>query len=561
MAAEYSRRLSSRLERKEQPATPRIYYYRNRYLNRSANGAATASLYPSESEPETVNNNESQNDGAGQPGELDARRCASPERAPAPPSKPPGEASSSSPARTSQSPVPQASSSPIGLGSTTPLSFASDLRDPTSSPDSPFVPRLPASSPIFLPSGDLSHGEEPLGQHNDFETQDQELSEAEGSDDEEQSEDYELAGDSPVLSKLMLALSIFASFLTYVDVWLVSRMRSHPIPLFSCFIFFFLMLAFTLMPTGPQRIDPAFAFANSNNAAPSLEALDLYLQLSSGGPTLQQDISLKLAEHDQVLKHLLELKLANQLKSLQEWEGASKIQLAEAHRQLEALSQQLSSLSAFSAKLEGRVLEFETSQAHQLGQLSLRADAMQQLLGSNPILTAEEVLQAQEGTILAWIDAKSSAAELTEKQRHEALASELASVEGRISSQVQALQSRFEALPQEQTATFDQALISKLEEIVTRVSIDIVGKPDYALAAAGAQVLSGLTSQSYGDRQHRWGVVGHLIALLSGGPIESRSSPEMALSPELTPGNCWAFAGSQGNLTIRLAASTSPRFV
>ncbi|XP_065534180.1 SUN domain-containing protein 2 isoform X2 [Lathamus discolor] len=93
-----------------------------------------------------------------------------------------------------------------------------------------------------------------------------------------------------------------------------------------------------------------------------------------------------------------------------------------------------------------------------------------------------------------------------------------------------------------------------VDEALKRYSEDRVGMVDYALESAGASVINTRCSETYETR----------TALLSlfGIPLWYHSqSPRVILQPDVNPGNCWAFRGSQGFAVIRLSSIIRPTAV
>ncbi|XP_072725085.1 SUN domain-containing protein 2 isoform X2 [Ciconia boyciana] len=91
-------------------------------------------------------------------------------------------------------------------------------------------------------------------------------------------------------------------------------------------------------------------------------------------------------------------------------------------------------------------------------------------------------------------------------------------------------------------------------QALKRYSEDRVGMVDYALESAGASVINTRCSETYETR----------TALLSlfGIPLWYHSqSPRVILQPDVNPGNCWAFRGSQGFAVIRLSGIIRPTAV
>ncbi|NWH96405.1 SUN2 protein, partial [Aegithalos caudatus] len=93
-----------------------------------------------------------------------------------------------------------------------------------------------------------------------------------------------------------------------------------------------------------------------------------------------------------------------------------------------------------------------------------------------------------------------------------------------------------------------------VDQALKRYSEDRVGMVDYALESAGASVINTRCSETYETR----------TALLSlfGIPLWYHSqSPRVILQPDVNPGNCWAFRGSQGFAVIRLSGIIRPMAV
>uniref|UniRef100_A0A8C3T448 Sad1 and UNC84 domain containing 2 n=1 Tax=Chelydra serpentina TaxID=8475 RepID=A0A8C3T448_CHESE len=87
-----------------------------------------------------------------------------------------------------------------------------------------------------------------------------------------------------------------------------------------------------------------------------------------------------------------------------------------------------------------------------------------------------------------------------------------------------------------------------------RYSEDRTGMVDYALESGGASVISTRCSETYETKTA-------LISLF-GIPLWYHSqSPRVILQPDVNPGNCWAFRGSQGFAVIRLSSHIRPTAV
>eukprot|EP00069_Balaena_mysticetus_P014919 bmy_08936T0 len=82
-------------------------------------------------------------------------------------------------------------------------------------------------------------------------------------------------------------------------------------------------------------------------------------------------------------------------------------------------------------------------------------------------------------------------------------------------------------------------------------SQDKIGMVDFALESGGGSILSTRCSETYETKTA-------LISLF-GVPLWYFSqSPRVAIQPDIYPGNCWAFKGSQGYLVVRLSMKIHP---
>ncbi|XP_037737745.1 SUN domain-containing protein 2 isoform X2 [Chelonia mydas] len=93
-----------------------------------------------------------------------------------------------------------------------------------------------------------------------------------------------------------------------------------------------------------------------------------------------------------------------------------------------------------------------------------------------------------------------------------------------------------------------------VNQALKRYSEDRTGMVDYALESGGASVISTRCSETYETKTA-------LISLF-GIPLWYHSqSPRVILQPDVNPGNCWAFRGSQGFAVIRLSSHIRPTAV
>ncbi|XP_015272793.1 PREDICTED: SUN domain-containing protein 1 isoform X2 [Gekko japonicus] len=82
-------------------------------------------------------------------------------------------------------------------------------------------------------------------------------------------------------------------------------------------------------------------------------------------------------------------------------------------------------------------------------------------------------------------------------------------------------------------------------------SEDKTGMADFALESGGGSVLSTRCSETYNTQT--------AVISLFGVPLWYFSqSPRAVIQPDMYPGNCWAFRGSQGHLVIRLSMMIHP---
>nr|KAF6472666.1 Sad1 and UNC84 domain containing 5 [Molossus molossus] len=97
---------------------------------------------------------------------------------------------------------------------------------------------------------------------------------------------------------------------------------------------------------------------------------------------------------------------------------------------------------------------------------------------------------------------------------------------------------------QEMEAMSDEQKMA--QKIMKMIQGDYTEKPDFALKSIGASIDFGQTSATYNHDKARsyW----NWIRLWN-----YAQPPDVILEPNVTPGNCWAFSGERGQVTIRLA--------
>ncbi|XP_060945369.1 SUN domain-containing protein 1 isoform X2 [Limanda limanda] len=82
-------------------------------------------------------------------------------------------------------------------------------------------------------------------------------------------------------------------------------------------------------------------------------------------------------------------------------------------------------------------------------------------------------------------------------------------------------------------------------------SYDRTGLVDYALESGGGSILSTRCSETYETKTALMSLFGLPLWYFS-------QSPRVVIQPDVYPGNCWAFKGSQGYLVIRLSLRILP---
>jgi SUN domain-containing protein 1/2 len=96
------------------------------------------------------------------------------------------------------------------------------------------------------------------------------------------------------------------------------------------------------------------------------------------------------------------------------------------------------------------------------------------------------------------------------------------------------------------------SLITHLVDSVTsKYTKDVLARPDFALHSGGAQVIPSLTSPTY----EIWpvGAANQIIGIVTGSGHAVGRPPVTALHHDINNGHCWPFAGTQGQLGVKLA--------
>nr|XP_023399972.1 SUN domain-containing protein 3 [Loxodonta africana] len=100
----------------------------------------------------------------------------------------------------------------------------------------------------------------------------------------------------------------------------------------------------------------------------------------------------------------------------------------------------------------------------------------------------------------------------------------------------------------------DEEMSNLVSYVLKKLREDQVQMADYALKSAGASIIEAGTSESYKNDKAKlyWHGIGFL---------NYEMPPDIILQPDVHPGKCWAFAGSQGHTLIKLAKKIVPTAV
>ncbi|CAO1627157.1 unnamed protein product [Sympodiomycopsis kandeliae] len=98
------------------------------------------------------------------------------------------------------------------------------------------------------------------------------------------------------------------------------------------------------------------------------------------------------------------------------------------------------------------------------------------------------------------------------------------------------------------------AILTLIDAALESYSADRINRPDYALFSAGGRIIPSLTSPTY-EFSHPKGPVKKKYLPWTSTAVETYSgrTPVHALHPDNSPGMCWSFKGSIGQLGIRLS--------
>jgi hypothetical protein len=100
---------------------------------------------------------------------------------------------------------------------------------------------------------------------------------------------------------------------------------------------------------------------------------------------------------------------------------------------------------------------------------------------------------------------------------------------------------------------------AEIAHLIETYAADKGAPPDFALASVGAKVVASSPSAA---RLYMRYLTNCLLALAPTSSIayapSMPNSPSVSLNPDISPGNCWAFPGDKGSITVRLARPMRP---
>uniref|UniRef100_A0A8C6QFB4 SUN domain-containing protein 3 n=1 Tax=Nannospalax galili TaxID=1026970 RepID=A0A8C6QFB4_NANGA len=107
---------------------------------------------------------------------------------------------------------------------------------------------------------------------------------------------------------------------------------------------------------------------------------------------------------------------------------------------------------------------------------------------------------------------------------------------------------------QNSTGVLDEEMSNLVHYVLKKLRGDQVQMADYALKSAGASIIEAGTSESYKNNKAKL----HCYGLRF---LNYEMPPDIILQPDVHPGKCWAFPGSQGHILIKLARKIIPTAV
>nr|XP_015215232.1 PREDICTED: SUN domain-containing protein 1 isoform X5 [Lepisosteus oculatus] len=146
--------------------------------------------------------------------------------------------------------------------------------------------------------------------------------------------------------------------------------------------------------------------------------------------------------------------------------------------------------------------------------------------------------------------------------QHGDLQGRLASLEQRVFKNITSYTSQTKQMPTAQVVTSavngagvtgitEEQVHAIVNNALRLYSQDRTGLVDYALESGGGSILSTRCSETYETKTALMSLFGVPLWYFS-------QSPRVVIQPDVYPGNCWAFKGSQGYLVIRLSLTIIP---
>lgn len=176
--------------------------------------------------------------------------------------------------------------------------------------------------------------------------------------------------------------------------------------------------------------------------------------------------------------------------------------------------------------------------------VSINWQAVESLLDGKLSSLEHKVVSRDE---IAGIISRKLMAELGELRR--AASVERATLDGKLKV-LEARLPNINDLKGEMASIIEKALISQSNNPLP----DGIGMADYALESMGTRVVAAATSDTFVRPATNW-----LASLLN--PYGYGKPPRVALTPDVSLGNCWSFSGTHGNLTIALGSPIIPTHV
>ncbi|XP_074127849.1 SUN domain-containing protein 2 [Sminthopsis crassicaudata] len=270
---------------------------------------------------------------------------------------------------------------------------------------------------------------------------------------------------------------------------------------------------------------------------------------------MQEELTMLRAEHrqdlDKVLKKITQgsqemESWVLQLKS--EWQSLAEEALREnMMKETGPLEAQVASLKQELAALSQR----QADMAQQVDQWPQKMEVLRDDVKSHLPSWIRQFLLQDKGALAGLLQLETVQAQLRDLERRILLS--LAEEQGR-SAREAAANLKLTLRKEGVTGVTEEEVNQIVQQALKRYSEDRIGLADYALESAGASILSTRCSETYDTKTAVLSMFGVPLWYLS-------QSPRAILQPNVYPGNCWAFQGSQGFAVIRLSARIRPSAV